>query len=208
RKPARKPVRGTPRKTTGRTARKPARKTSGGAPRRCSWPRSEAEIRYHDEEWCVPTRDDRLIFEYLVLESAQAGLSWRTILDKREGYRRAFAGFRPRTVAAFGDADVARLLSDASIVRNRAKILSAINNARRLLEVRREFGTFARYLWQFAGPLRRPGRASSSPESEAMARDMRSRGFTFVGPLVCYSLMQAVGMIDDHEPGCRVRGTL
>ncbi|MDA7940705.1 MAG: DNA-3-methyladenine glycosylase I [Nitrosopumilus sp.] len=156
----------------------------------------------------MPTRDDRLIFEYLVLESAQAGLSWRTILDKREGYRRAFAGFRPRAVAAFGDADVARLLSDASIVRNRAKILSAINNARRLLEVRREFGTFARYLWQFAGPLRRPGRASSSPESEAMARDMRSRGFTFVGPLVCYSLMQAVGMIDDHEPGCRVRGTL
>jgi DNA-3-methyladenine glycosylase I len=166
--------------------------------------------RYHDEEWGVPVHDDRLQFEFLCLEGAQAGLSWRIILHRREGYRRAFAGFNPAAVAAYGDADVQRLLADPGIVRNRAKVLSAINNAARFLELQREFGTFDAYVWRFTGgkTLRRPGLRTLqdlpavTPESEEMSRDLVRRGFRFVGPAICYAHMQAVGMVNDHLESC------
>ena len=165
---------------------------------------------YHDEEWGVPVHDDRLMFEFLALEGAQAGLSWRTILHKREAYRRAFANFDIATVAAYGEADVKRLLSDAGIVRNRQKIAAAINNAQRTLDVRKEFGSLDAYLWRFTGgkTLRRPGLASwtdipaVTSESEAMSHDLMRRGFKFVGPTICYAHMQAVGMVNDHLDSC------
>ena len=167
-------------------------------------------MRYHDEEWASPVHDDRLMFEFLVLEGAQAGLSWRTILNKRENFQKAFDNFDPVKVAAYTDEDRNRLLNDSGIVRNRAKIDATINNARRFLEVQKEYGSFDLYIWQFTGykTLRRPGPVTlenmptQTPESEAMSRDLKSRGFRFVGPTICYSHMQAVGMVNDHITGC------
>ena len=167
-------------------------------------------VRYHDQEWGVPVHDDRLLFEFLVLEGAQAGLSWQTVLRKRENYRWAFHGFDVGKVAAYGERDKQRLLADAGIIRNRLKILAAIRNARCFLEVQEEFGSFDRYIWQFTcyRTLRRPGmltmdnRLCKSPESEAMSKDLKGRGFQFVGPTICYSHMQAVGIVNDHLSEC------
>ena len=167
-------------------------------------------MRYHDEEWGVPLHNDRLTFEFLALEGFQAGLSWRTILNKRENFRKAFDNFEPIKVAAYSDDDRKRLLGDSGIVRNRAKIDATINNAQLFLEVQRDFGTFDRYIWQFTGyqTLRRPGPITmenlpaQTPESEAMSRDLKSRGFRFVGPTICYAHMQAVGMVNDHITAC------
>jgi DNA-3-methyladenine glycosylase I len=166
-------------------------------------------VAYHDEEWGVPCHDDRTLFERLLLESFQAGLSWRTILHKRDNFRRAFAGFDPVAVAAFGADDVARLMGDAGIVRNRAKIEAAIRNARGVLAVQSEFGSFDRYLWSFVGD--RPARArpvtlddvpARTAESDAMSRDLKKRGFGFVGSTICYAFMQSAGLVDDHLAGC------
>ena len=167
-------------------------------------------IRYHDEEWGVPVHDDRSMFEFLVLEGAQAGLSWQTILNKRENFRKAFHNFDLVKVAAYTDDDRKRLVADAGIVRNRAKIDAAINNAQRFLEVQRAFGSFDRYIWQFTGykTLRRPepvtleNMPAWTSESEAMSRDLKGRGFRFVGPTICYAHMQAVGMVNDHITEC------
>jgi DNA-3-methyladenine glycosylase I len=166
-------------------------------------------IAYHDEEWGVPVHDDRLLFEFLILEGAQAGLSWRTILAKRENYRRAFDGFDPAKIARYGDDDAQRLLADAGIVRNRLKIAAAVRNAAAYLEVQEEFGAFDAYVWQFVGgrPIdHRIGALNDLPartaESDAMSKDLLVRGFKFVGSTICYAFMQAVGMVNDHEAGC------
>ena len=166
-------------------------------------------IAYHDREWGVPRHDDRVLFEFLILEGAQAGLSWDTILRKREHYRRAFDRFDPGRVAAYTPADVRRLLHDAGIVRNRAKIESAIANARALLAVQDEFGSFDRYIWSFVGgrPVRnRPRRLGDipahTPVSVTMSKALRARGFRFVGPTICYAFMQAVGLVNDHTVDC------
>ena len=166
-------------------------------------------IAYHDEEWGRPVHDDRVLFEFLVLEGAQAGLSWSTILKKRENYRKAFAGFDVKKVAKLGPADVTRLMNDAGIVRNRLKIESTIENARHVLEIARERGSFDAYLWSFVGgkPVRRPRRAMSdvpatSPESDALSKDLKKRGLRFVGSTIMYAFMQAVGMVGDHVQGC------
>jgi DNA-3-methyladenine glycosylase I len=166
-------------------------------------------LRYHDEQWGVPVHDDRALFEMLILEGAQAGLSWNTILNKRENYHRSFDGFDYEKIAHYGEKDVARLLSDAGIVRNRLKIASAIDNAKALLAVRREFGTFDAYIWRFVGgvPKRNDFRElgdlpASTTESDAMSKDLRKRGFRFVGSTICYAFMQAVGMVNDHEVPC------
>jgi DNA-3-methyladenine glycosylase I len=177
---------------------------------RCGWCGTDPlYVAYHDEEWGVPVRDDRRLFEFLVLEGAQAGLSWITILRKREAYRRAFDGFDPRKVAAYDGRKVRSLLADAGIVRNRQKIEAAIGNARAYLEVQREFGSFADYSWAFVGgkPRRNAWRSlaeipASTPESEALSKDLRARGFRFVGPTICYAHMQATGMVDDHVVDC------
>ena len=166
-------------------------------------------VAYHDEEWGVPVHDDRLLFEFLVLEGAQAGLSWLTILRKREGYRRAFAGFDPAAVAAFGPADVERLLADPGIVRNRLKIESAVANARAFLRVQEEFGSFDAYVWGFVGgeTIQNEWRTmaeipAKTPEAERMSADLKKRGFRFVGPTICYAHMQATGMVNDHTVDC------
>jgi len=166
-------------------------------------------IAYHDAEWGVPLHDDRKLFEFLVLEGAQAGLSWQTVLRKRENYRKAFHGFDVDRVARYVQKDVARLLGDAGIIRNRQKIEAAINNAQRFLEVQAEFGTFDAYVWQFVGgmPIRNAWRSvkelpAKTPEAEAMSRDMKKRGFKFVGPTICYAHMQATGMVNDHVVDC------
>ncbi|MEN6549727.1 MAG: DNA-3-methyladenine glycosylase I [Armatimonadia bacterium] len=177
---------------------------------RCPWTGEDPlMLAYHDEEWGVPVHDDRLLFEFLVLEGAQAGLSWSTILRKRGNYRRAFEGFDPAKVAAFDDARVAQLLQDPGIVRNRLKINSAVTNARAVLAIPQEFGSFDAYLWQFVGgqPLQ-PHRRSlgeipaQTPESAAMSKALLKRGFKFVGPTICYAFMQAVGMVNDHLTDC------
>jgi DNA-3-methyladenine glycosylase I len=162
-------------------------------------------VAYHDEEWGVPSRDERHLFEMLVLEGAQAGLSWSTILHKRQGYRRAFAGFDPEQVARFGPADVERLLADTGIVRNRLKVESAIANARAVLEVE----GFADFLWSFVGGTPRVNAweaveeiPAETPESKAMSKELKRRGFRFVGPTVCYAFMQACGLVDDHSADC------
>lgn len=185
----------------------------GGAKGRCAWAKSEPSITYHDTEWGRPEHDDCKLFEFLVLEGAQAGLSWVTILRRREGYRRAFAGFDPAKVARFTPARVERLLADTSIIRNRRKIESAVNNAKRFLEVQAEFGTFDSYLWGFVGyePVQNrfqrhkdiPARTEASAK---LSRDLAKRGFTFVGPIICYSMMQAVGMVNDHTTDCFCHG--
>jgi DNA-3-methyladenine glycosylase I len=178
---------------------------------RCEWAEgsSAAMLAYHDEEWGVPSHDDRHLFELLILEGAQAGLSWSTILNKRDGYRRAFVGFDPEAVARFGPQDVARLLEDPGIVRNRLKVESAVANATRVLEVRKELGSFHAYLWGFVGdkPVvvgrRRLSELPAETDlSRALSRDLKRRGFRFVGPVVCYAFMQAVGMVNDHTIDC------
>ena len=179
-------------------------------PRRCSWAGDDPlMIAYHDREWGRPVHDDRALFELLTLEGAQAGLSWSTILRKREGYRRAFAGFDPRKVARFGAADVTRLMRDPGIVRNRLKIRSAIENARHVLEVAREHGSFDAYLWTFVGgaPIARRRRSlkdipATTPESDALAKDLKRRGFRFVGSTIVYAFMQAAGLVNDHTRDC------
>ncbi|MEN6311222.1 MAG: DNA-3-methyladenine glycosylase I [Acidobacteriota bacterium] len=164
---------------------------------------------YHDEEWGVPLHDDRKIFEFLILEGMQAGLSWRTILDKRENFRRAFHGFDPVRIARYTDRDVRRLLADAGIIRNRLKILAAINNAKRFLEVRKEFGSFDRYIWGFVGGKPVASRLTSfsemptrTPLSDRISDDLKARGFKFVGSTIVYSHMQATGMVNDHLVSC------
>ena len=176
---------------------------------RCDWATTELGIRYHDEEWGVPRHDDRVLFEFLILEGAQAGLSWETILRKREAYRAAFAGFDPVKVAAFGPRDVARLLADAGIVRNRLKVASAIANAKAFLAVQREFGSFDAYVWRFVDgePTQNTWRRmqdvpARTAASDAMGKDLSRRGFNFVGSTICYAYMQAVGMVNDHLVGC------
>ena len=190
--------------------------TRSGNERRCPWCLgSEQYLRYHDEEWGVPVHDDRRLFEFLVLEGAQAGLSWSTILNKRENYRRAFARFDPARVARFGAREVRTLLSDAGIVRNRLKIESAIGNARAFLKVRREFGSFDAYLRGFVGrqPASAPRRTmkevpARTPLSDALSKDLKRRGFRFVGSTIVYAFMQAVGLVNDHVSGCFRRGQL
>jgi len=178
---------------------------------RCAWgvERDPLYRVYHDEEWGRPSRDERHLFEMLVLEGAQAGLSWSTILRKREGYRRAFAGFDPEVVAGFGDADVARLLADAGIVRNRLKVESTVANARAVLGLREAGESLVGLLWGFGGGATLDGHRANlgelpaeTAESRAMSRDLKRRGFRFVGPTVCYAFMQAVGMVNDHVVGC------
>ena len=179
-------------------------------PARCAWCGTDPLYQaYHDREWGVPVHDDRLLFEFLVLEGAQAGLSWLTILRKREGYRVAFAGFHPEKVAAFGPADVERLLADPGIVRNRLKIGSAIGNAKAFLRVQEEFGSFDAYVWRFTegGTIHNEWRTISdipakTPEAERMSADLKKRGFRFVGPTICYAHMQATGMVNDHTVDC------
>ena len=176
---------------------------------RCQWAGSELSIAYHDLEWGTPVHDDRTWFEFLILEGAQAGLSWETILKKRENYRRAFDHFDPALVAAYDEDKIAALLADPGIVRNRQKIRSAIQNARAFLAIQEEFGSFDAYIWQFTGgrPIRNAWRSMSelparTPESDRMSKDLARRGFSFVGSTICYALMQATGMVNDHEVGC------
>ncbi len=178
-------------------------------PKRCAWATNELSIPYHDEEWGVPVHDDRTLFEFLILEGAQAGLSWNTILQKRENYRNAFAGFDPAKVARFDARKRQQLLRDPGVVRNRLKISSAIDNAKAFLAVQKEFGSFDRYIWQFVGGKTLvnswtamkhvPARTA---ESDAMSKDLKRRGFRFVGSTICYAFMQAVGMVNDHLVDC------
>jgi len=176
---------------------------------RCTWAGTdEGYVRYHDTEWGVPVHNDRKLFEMLILEGAQAGLSWLTILRKRENYRTAFAGFEPEKVARFNAARVSRLLNDEGIVRNRLKIESTVSNARAFLQIQQEFGTFDTYIWQFVGKPRTNAWKfmkevpPMSPESDAMSKDLKKRGFRFVGSTICYAFMQAVGMVNDHLTSC------
>jgi len=178
-------------------------------PTRCQWARTALSIAYHDAEWGVPVHDDRLLFEFLILEGAQAGLSWETILRKRAAYRKAFADFEPARVARFTPARVKRLLVNDGIVRNRLKIASAIQNANAFLAIQREYGSFDAYLWPFVGGAPRVNRWRSlrqvptrTPESDALSRDLLRRGFRFVGSTICYAFMQAVGMVNDHTVDC------
>ncbi len=180
------------------------------APQRCGWCGSDPlYVSYHDTEWGVPVHDDRRLFEFLLLEGAQAGLSWITILRKREAYRRAFAGFDAEKVARYGERQVARLLADPGIVRNRLKIEAAINNARRFIEVQEAFGRFDDYVWRFVDgrPITNRWKAleqvpASTRESALLSRDLKARGFKFVGSTICYAHMQATGMVNDHLTGC------
>jgi DNA-3-methyladenine glycosylase I len=176
---------------------------------RCGWAKDDLAIRYHDEEWGVPVHDDRRWFEFLILEGAQAGLSWDTVLRKREHYRRAFAGFDAETVARFDDARIESLLGDPGIVRNRLKINSAVKNARAFLRVQQEFGSFDACIWRFVEgePVRNSWRSlkqvpARTSHSDAISKDLKKRGFTFVGSTICYALMQATGMVNDHLVGC------
>jgi len=176
---------------------------------RCGWARTPLGIAYHDREWGVAVHDDRTLFEFLILEGAQAGLSWETILRKRESYRAAFAGFDPARVARFTAARVERLLGNPGIVRNRLKVESAVSNARAFLAVQDEFGSFDRYVWRFVDgrPMRNARRAlreipARTAESDALSRDLKGRGFRFVGSTICYAFMQAVGLVNDHLTTC------
>ena len=176
---------------------------------RCGWAKSEIYERYHDEEWGVPIHDDRLLFEFLVLDGAQAGLSWITILKKRDNYRKAFEGFFPEKVARYGAREVKRLLGDAGIVRNKLKVASAIENAKAFLKVQEAFGSFDAYIWRFVNgaPIQNTrGSLKDIPprtaESDAMSKDLKARGFKFVGSTICYAHMQATGMVNDHVITC------
>jgi DNA-3-methyladenine glycosylase I len=176
---------------------------------RCAWAKTPPSIAYHDEEWGVPVHDDRTLFEFLTLEGAQAGLSWETILNKRDAYRQAFAGFDPARVARFTPARVERLLQNPGIVRNRLKVESTIRNARAFLAVQEEVGSFDAYLWRFVDGSPKLNRwktlkqiPASTPESDALSRDLTRRGFKFVGSTICYAYMQAVGLVNDHTVDC------
>ena len=182
---------------------------------RCPWAVTEPNITYHDKEWGVPVHDDRVLFEFLILEGAQAGLSWTTILKKRENYRKAFHEFRPDKIARYGKRDVQLLLRNDGIVRNRLKIAAAIENAKTFFDVRNEFGTFDAYLWRFVGgkPIQNRWRTMTqvparTAESDAMSRDLLRHGFKFVGSTICYALMQATGMVNDHLVTCPRHGEL
>ena len=176
---------------------------------RCAWARSDLETRYHDEEWGVPVHDDRLLFEFLILEGAQAGLSWETILKKRDAYRAAFDHFDPATVAEYNDDKVAALLADPGIVRNRLKITAAIRNARAVCTIQDTFGSFDAYIWGFVDRRTRQNTwrtlmevPAQTPESDAMSKDLKRRGLSFVGSTICYAFMQATGMVNDHTVDC------
>jgi len=176
---------------------------------RCFWAQTDSMVLYHDTEWGVPLHDDKLLFEFLILEGAQAGLSWSTILNKRANYRRAFDQFDPRKVARYDARNVKTLLADAGIVRNRLKIGAAIQNAKAFLALQKEFGTFDQYLWRFVGgkPIQNAWKShkqipARTPESDAMSKDLLQRGFKFVGSTICYAFMQAVGMVNDHTQDC------
>ena len=176
---------------------------------RCSWARQDPEIAYHDTEWGVPVHDDRLLFEYLILEGAQAGLSWSTILRKRENYRKAFDNFEPERIARYTPKKIAKLLADEGIVRNRLKVASAVINAQGFLKVRDEFGSFDAFIWRFVGGELRRNRwakladvPARTAESDAMSKELQRRGFRFVGSTICYAFMQAVGMVNDHTTDC------
>jgi DNA-3-methyladenine glycosylase I len=177
--------------------------------RSCEWPKTEKDIAYHDAEWGVPLHDDRRLFEFLILEGAQAGLSWSTILNKRENYRRAFDGFDPAVVAGYGEEKVHALLLDPGIVRNRLKVSSAVTNAQACMKVQEQFGSLDAYLWQFVGGKQKQNKWKSlrevparTPESDAMSKDLLKRGFRFVGSTICYAFMQATGMVNDHIVTC------
>ena len=176
---------------------------------RCAWANNEFSIRYHDEEWGVPVHDDRVLFEFLILEGAQAGLSWNTILNKRDNYRRVFDGFDPKRVAQYDQRKVAELLADPGIVRNKLKVAASVENAKAFLRVQEGFGSFDRYIWQFVGGKPRVNKWRSlrqlparTPESDAMSNDLQRRGFKFVGSTICYAFMQATGMVNDHVITC------
>ncbi len=176
---------------------------------RCAWATSDLSIPYHDDEWGVPSHDDRHLFEMLVLEGAQAGLSWETILRKREGYRRRYKNFDPAVVARFGARQIDAMMEDAGLVRNRSKITSSVGNARSFLDLAREHGSFARWLWGFVGGspvVTRRARGEKLPAStelaERISKELRARGFRFVGPTIVYSYLQAVGVVDDHSAEC------
>jgi DNA-3-methyladenine glycosylase I len=178
-------------------------------PTRCAWATNDLSIRYHDEEWGSPVHDDRALFEFLILEGAQAGLSWDTILKKRENYRAAFDNFDPKKIARYDRRKVQSLMKNAGIIRNRLKIASAIKNARAFLKVQEEFGSFDAYIWQFTGgaPMVNARRSmkevpARTPESDAMSKELKKRGFSFVGTTICYAFMQAVGMVNDHLTSC------
>jgi DNA-3-methyladenine glycosylase I len=178
-------------------------------PVRCGWASGELSVRYHDDEWGVPVHHDGTLFEFLILEGAQAGLSWNTILNKRENYRKAFDGFDPERIARYDRRKVERLLRDPGIVRNRLKVASAVANAQAFLRVQKEFGSFDRYIWQFVegepqvnAPKSLKQVPARTPESDAMSKDLKKRGFNFVGSTICYAFMQAVGLVNDHVADC------
>lgn len=181
--------------------------------KRCRWCGTDPlYMKYHDEEWGKPVYDDQILFEFLILEGAQAGLSWITILRRREGYRKAFAGFDVKKVAAFTDADVERLMQDEGIIRNRLKVLSAINNAKLFINIQEEFGSFANFMWGYlpngkpiVNDFKQGGVPPRTEISDAIAKDMKKRGFKFFGTTICYAHMQATGMVNDHEIGCIAR---
>ena len=187
------------------TTEKPARTTP--RPRRCQWAKTDLSIAYHDREWGAPVHDDRTLFEFLILEGAQAGLSWETILRKRVNYRAAFNNFDPRKVARYDQRKIGKLLADPGIIRNRLKISSAIQNAKLFLKIQKEFGSFDAYVWRFVkgkSLQRKPGEPvpALTRESDALSRDLKARGFKFVGSTICYAFMQAVGMVNDHDSNC------
>jgi DNA-3-methyladenine glycosylase I len=177
---------------------------------RCPWSESnQLLVAYHDTEWGVPLHDDHKLFEFLILDAFQAGLSWAIVLNKREGLRQAFSNFSATKVAKYGEQDIARLLADAGIIRNKQKILASIENAKQFLSVQQEFGTFAKYIWQFTGGRTITNKhtdqkqlPTTSPEAENMSKDLRQRGFKFVGPTICYAFMQAAGLVNDHLVSC------
>lgn len=178
--------------------------------KRCDWPGdNRLMVAYHDQEWGVPVHDDRTLFEFLILEGAQAGLTWQTVLNKREGYREAFSNFDIQKIASYDAKDVERLLSNAGIIRNRLKIIATIENAKKFMEIQKEFGSFNFYIWQFVGnkPVQNKFKSLSeipptTKESDAMSNDLRKRGFKFVGSTICYAFMEAVGMTNDHTTNC------
>ncbi|MGI0082028.1 MAG: DNA-3-methyladenine glycosylase I [Nitrosopumilaceae archaeon] len=177
--------------------------------KRCEWAKDELMIEYHDKQWGIPLHDDRKLFEMLVLEGAQAGLSWATILKRRDTYKKAFDNFDPVKISKYTKKDIKRLLSDLGIIRNKLKIISAINNAKRLLEVQKEFGSFDKYIWSFVNhtPIinnykKLTNIPASTPISDKMSKDLKRRGFNFVGSTICYAFMQAVGMVNDHTVNC------
>src|SRR5450432_1595233 len=175
--------------------------------KRCDWARTELSIAYHDHEWGVPLHDDRALFEFLILDGAQAGLSWETILQKRDNYRAAFDNFQPAKVARYNQRKIEKLLSDPGIIRNRLKVASAVQNAQAYLAVQKEFGSFDAYVWGFVNNRPKKRRRNQTvlaqtAESEELSKDLLRRGFKFVGPTICYAFMQAVGMVHDHDPKC------